>query len=136
MILSKEDYRKIEYYFINFKDVEFFLNESREDIIHAAPKRDLSGISVKTPGDPTFDRACRLHELDLGRWVKVVRATFGKFSGTPIGTLMGMRYLENASWQKICMELFIEKRTYHTWVNEVIMYAALKACEEGVLKIN
>ena len=136
MVLSKENYRKIEYYLLNFKKLESLLQEKREDIIFCAPVKDLSGVSIKTPGDQTFNKVCRLDELEIDKWIKVVSATFNKFGGTPAGTLLCMRYLEHSSWQKTCMELFIEKRTYHTWVNEIVMYAALKACEAGILQID
>ncbi|MEZ4357401.1 MAG: transcriptional regulator [Eubacteriales bacterium] len=136
MVLSRENYHKIEYYFLNFKKLEILLKEEREDIIFSVPEKDLSGISNKAPGDPTATKACRLDSLYIDKWLKVIKATFDKYKGTPIGTLLCMRYLEDLSWQNTCMELFIEKRTYHTWVNEIIMYAALKACEVGILKID
>ena len=138
MVLKREVIKKIEYHFYNYEKEKKQIEEIASDIAEASSYvLDLSGIHGTGISDPTVRRAelteKKCHELRS--WIKVVEATVKYFENDPRGELAKRVYFKKESAAFIQNRLYISERTFYTWKADVINYAALKACEAGLVKI-
>ena len=137
MIIDRETYKTIEYYFYNYHKLRAEVMETREDILkHANYELSKTGIHGTTIINPTEQSAIKLEKLDkTEKWLSVVDKTVERFKGTAMEWLITMCYIEKQSWQNVCMRLNIERATYWNWKAEVIYYAALKASREHLIEV-
>ena len=138
MILSRKIIKAIEYHFYNYELEKKKLREITKEIVEASSYAlDLSGIHGTGISDPTARRAelteKKCHELRS--WIKVVEATVKYFENDPRGELAKRVYFKKESAAFIQNRLYISERTFYTWKADVINYAALKACEAGLVRV-
>ena len=138
MVLKREVIKEIEYHFYNYEKEKKQIEEIASDIAEASSYvLDLSGVHGSGKSDPTAQRA-ELIEKKCGkvrRWIKVVEAALKYFENDPRGELARRYYFKNESVTSIQNRLYISERTFYAWKADVINYAALKACETGLVKI-
>lgn len=65
--------------------------------------------------------------------LRVVKRTWEKYSGTPIGDAMCRRYKLREGWTRTVCVLFISEDTYFRWRREFILSAAIFAAREKLL---
>lgn len=137
-VLNRRTYKKIEYYFYNYFLLMRDVKEKREEIISSqGSSKDVlkfDGATNKT--DITVAKAIRLCELqEKEKWLRVIGAVIERYRDTEKLKLIEKKYFEGLSEVQICTELHIERRTYYIWRNEIVLFAAIIAVQEGVLKV-
>lgn len=87
--------------------------------------------------DPVVWKSAKIERAvgRLKKWVAVVDATRKKFAGTPYAEFMTMVYVERQPPLKVQAEMYIGESTYYTWKEHVLQYAAMKACERGLIEV-
>ena len=65
--------------------------------------------------------------------LRVVKRTWEKYNGTPIGDAMCRRYKLREGWTRTVCVLFISEDTYFRWRREFIFSAAIFAAREKPL---
>ncbi|MEA4960367.1 DUF1492 domain-containing protein [Lutispora sp.] len=138
-IIDRKTYKKIEYYFYNYYAIRRELQYRKEDIIEEArPAVGEWGGGISYHSDPTASKAiklCKDNIMEDEKWVRVVERTIAKFKGTGKGRLLQKKYFDELGEIHICRELHIERATYFNWRTEIILYAAMLAAQEGLLKV-
>lgn len=138
-VLDKRIYKKIEWYLYNYHNLRREVEREKRDIIEAGG-RDLAewGGGISHHSDPTANRAIKLTSpelLEKEKWLKVIEGTIQHFQGTEKGRLLQKKYFDELGERHICRELHIERATYYNWRNEIVLYAALLAAQEGLIKV-
>lgn len=137
-VLNRRTYKKIEYYFYNYFLLMRDVKEKREEIISSqGSSKDVlkfDGATNKT--DITAAKTMKLCELqEKEKWLRVIGAVLERYKNTEKLKLIEKKYFEGLSEVQICTELHIERRTYYIWRNEIVLFAAIIAVQEGVLKV-
>lgn len=139
-VLDRRTYKKIEYYLYNYYKIKREVELKKQDIIESGG-RDLAewggGISYRS--DPTAVKAVKLCKRDIieyEKWLKTVEISINHFKNTEKGRLLQMKYFEELSEMYICQELHIERATYFRWREEIVIYTAMLALQEGLIKIS
>lgn len=138
-VLPRKTYKQIEWYLYNYYNIRREVAEAKEDIIEAG-NRELSewGGGVSYRSDPTATKAIKLCKKDIvnyEKWLKVIEAVIKHYEGTEKGRLLQKKYFDELGEKHICKELYIERATYYNWRNEIVLYAALLAAQEGLIKV-
>ena len=129
--ISRKNYKTIEWHFYHYQEVKAAAEKEREDILNAANyAAEVSGIHSTDTSDQT-GKAVR----DNAAWCEVVEETVEKYKKGPIGLLINMLYVEKLGIYRICDSLCIDRSTFYNWKMEIIIYAAMKACEEKLIKV-
>lgn len=132
-MLDSNIYRAIEKVLYHYFDIKQEL-QSREEEIMNNHKYELK-INMSNVGhysDPTATMAIKLcsKELEIMRkWIQVIDAAKEKFKGTGKGRLLEMRYFEELAPDYICQKLFIERRTFYHWRDDIVVYIASLAAK-------
>lgn len=139
-ILSRQLYKKIEWYLYNYYNIRRKVAEIKQNIVDAGG-RDLSewGGGVSYHSDPTASKAIKLTRQDIvekEKWLKVVEGTISHFQGTEKGRLLQKKYFDELSNLHVMRELHIEKTTFYRWREEIVIYAAMLAIQAGLIKVN
>jgi hypothetical protein len=138
MILDRRSVNEIERHLYGWQRERKLLDELKNEIAEAADfSMDLAKPTNRQVSDTTGRRAAQM-ERDLWvmhRWVRVVEAVRARFLHTPMEKFLTMVYVEHAGEVAVCKECYISRRTFFRWKKDVIYYAALKACEYGVLAV-
>lgn len=139
-VLDRKTYKQVEWYLYNYHKIKREVKISKEDIIEGGG-RDLAewggGISYRS--DPTASKAVRLCKdeiVNYEKWLKVIEHVTAKHEGSGHGRLLQKKYFEELGEVQICMELNIERSTYYRWREEIVVYTAMIAVQEGLIKIN
>lgn len=137
-ILSKEIYRKIEYYLYNYFGIKKEIAEYRENTITAkAYNIGEHGGGRSYHSDPTAMKAVRLSEvLEKEKWTKVIEGTVSYFGDSEKGKLLELKYFDKCRKVHICQKLHIEHATYYRWQNDIVLYAAMLAIQDDLIEIN
>lgn len=138
MLLERSIVKEIEGHFYRFEEeaaeIEALLQETAEAY-------DFSYVRVKVSGggiaDPVFRRTERLMRETgtLKGWNSVVKAAAARFEGTQMEGFIELVYLKKRSVVSVCSELFIDRRTYYKWRENLLNYAAMKACGLGLISV-
>ena len=139
-VLNRHTYKKIEYYFYNYFLLKNEAAEKEEEIIKSqGSSKDilkLDWATNKNKTDITAAKAMRLCELqEKEKWLRVIGAVIERYRDTEKLKLIEKKYFEGLSEVQICTELHVERRTYYIWRNEIVLFAAIIAVQEGVLKV-
>jgi len=138
-VLDRKTYRKIEYYLYHYFEIRREVEQEKEDIIEAGGRDIVEwGGGISYHSDPTASKAIKLVRPDIvekEKWLKVIEGTIQHFQGTEKGRLLQKKYFDQLGERHICQELHIERATYYNWRNEIVLYAALLAVQEGLLKV-
>lgn len=139
-ILARQTYKQVEWYLYNYHKIKREVKISKEDIIEGGG-RDLAewggGISYRS--DPTASKAVRLCKdeiVNYEKWLKVIDHVVKRYKNTGHGRLLQKRYFDELGEVQICRELHIERTTYYRWREEIVVYTAMIAAQEGLIKIN
>ncbi len=138
MVISKEVCRLIESHFYNHeqekKELQRRKIEIAEEIVHTP---DPTGIRGSGTSDPTFHKAKKIEKETafLQAWVEVVQATIAHFKGTEYERFIHDVYNERTRYTQAEWKLFMSQKTFYNRREKVILYAALKACEKGLVVI-
>lgn len=136
--LERSKIKEIEYHLYNSNRERQELERIRDE---TACRSDysMSVVYVKASGgsDPVAQSVVLLERRTqkLKKWLELVDAVREKLKGTPQLTFLTMVYVEKLSEVQICDRLFIERRTYYNWKSEILLYAAMKACEMGLITV-
>ena len=138
MILDRSIIKEIERHFFNWQQERLELEDAAKAVAERSDYGfDASGVRGSEVSDPVLRGVIELDERTrvLKAWTGVVEAVRNKFKGTQYLQLMTMVYAEKASPVKVQNEMFIGESTYYEWKKDILIYAALKACEAGVLRV-
>ena len=132
MILSRKLIKKIEGHFYQNQEERQLLDTMVQEIAEQICTRlDETGVKTRNFADTTANKAARIEREanQLKKWIQVVKKTYERFLGTPYAQLMRMVYEDKESPTKVQCSLFISEATFFKWKADIILYAALKACE-------
>ncbi|EMT38143.1 Protein of unknown function (DUF1492) [Thermoanaerobacter thermohydrosulfuricus WC1] len=139
VVLERRIYKKIEYYLYHYHQIRREVEQEKQDIIEAGGRDIVEwGGGVSYHSDPTASKAVKLARPDLiekEKWLKVIEDTIQHFQGTEKGRLLQKKYFDQLGERHICQELHIERATYYNWRNEIVLYTALLAVQEGLIKV-
>lgn len=136
MILDKAIYKKIEYYFYNYKEECEQLEMMEEDIIWGTATGIVNGSRGNQITNKTERSAFKLldeKQEETKVWLQVVEAVENKFKDTEYENIIKFTYEEQYKLPKILRLTAMEKTAYYDKRNDIIMYAALKATEKGLV---
>lgn len=122
-----------------FLDRLFFDAPELQQVV--AELRTLNKADAQESADPTAREAVEgLTEIPAAMTynrpeacLRVVKRTWEKYSGTPIGDAMCRRYKLREGWTRTVCVLFISQDTYFRWRREFIFSAAILAAREKLL---
>ena len=122
-----------------FLDRLFFDAAALQQVV--AELRTLKKADAQESADPTAREAVEgLAEIPAAMTynrpeacLRVVKRTWEKYSGTPIGDAMCRRYKLREGWTRTVCVLFISQDTYFRWRREFIFSAAILAAREKLL---
>lgn len=122
-----------------FLDRLFFDAPALQQVV--AELRTLKKADAQESADPTAREAVEgMAEIPAAMtynrpeaWLRVVKMTWDKYHGTPIGDAMCRRYKLREKWTRTVCQLYIADDTYFRWRREFILSAALFAAKEGLL---
>lgn len=138
MVISKEVCRLIESHFYNHeqekKELQRRKIEIAEEIVHAL---DATGIRGSMTSDPTFHKAKKIEKETalLQAWVEVVQATIDHFKGTEYERFIHDVYNERTRYTQAERKMFVCRASFYNYREDVILYAALKACEKNLVSV-
>lgn len=135
--IPKKTYKTIEWYLYHYREVKEAIEMEKENVILAA---DYSYGTRMTQNTGTSDKVgnaiLKLERLKRKEeWCEVVEETMRKFEDCEIGTILDLAYIKKRKPEEIYDTLYIERSTYYSRKREIVMYAALKACEKGLIKV-
>lgn len=122
-----------------FLDRLFFDAPALQQVV--AELRTLKKADAQESADPTAREAVEgLAEIPAAMTynrpeacLRVVKRTWEKYSGTPIGDAMCRRYKLREGWTRTVCVLFISEDTYFRWRREFLFSAAIFAAREELL---
>ena len=122
-----------------FLDKLFFDAAALQQVV--AELRTIKKADAQESADPTAREAVEgLAEIPAAMTynqpeacLRVVKRTWEKYSGTPIGDAMCRRYKLREGWTRTVCVLFISEDTYFRWRREFILSAAIFAAREKLL---
>lgn len=122
-----------------FLDKLFFDAAALQQVV--AELRTIKKADAQESADPTAREAVEgLAEIPAAMTynrpeacLRVVKRTWEKYSGTPIGDAMCRRYKLREGWTRTVCVLFISEDTYFRWRREFILSAAIFAAGEKLL---
>jgi hypothetical protein len=134
MILDKNVYKKIEYYLYNYEMEHEQLELVEDDIILGVKTGFIDGGRSNQVSSKTENSALKLIENRKDyEWLDVIQATLTRFKGTEHEAVISLTYKEQYKLPKILRLMNLERTAYYDRKNDVIMYAALKATERGLI---
>ena len=103
------------------------------------------GTPTNATGDPTSRKVegmfdIRSVETTEGvfvkpvKWLTVIEETRKKFPGLE-GDLIVKRYFEGKGVDRVCIEIDIANRTYHSWRENILDYATMVAIQLGLITV-
>jgi len=138
-VLDRKTYRRIEYYLYHYFQIRREVEQEKEDIIESGGRNIVEwGGGISYHSDPTANKAIKLTRPDLiekEKWLKVIEDTIQHFQGTEKGRLLQKKYFDQLGERHVCEELHIERTTYYRWREEIVIYIAMLAIQEGLIKI-
>jgi len=141
-ILSRKIYKQIEWYLYNYYEIKREVQELKDEIIEGIEGRsyDISelGGGISYHSDPTALKTlklCKKDIVDYEKWLKIIDAVIKHFSGTEKGRMLQKKYFDELGETHIRQELHIERTTYYRWREEIVIYTAMLAIQEGLIKL-
>lgn len=138
-MLDRKIYRMIEYHLYHYFQIRQELEQEKWDIIESGGRDIIEyGGGISYHSDPTASKAVKLTRPDLvekEKWLKVIEGTIQHFQGTEKGRLLQKKYFDQLGERHVCEELHIERTTYYRWREEIVVYTAMLAIQEGLIKI-
>ncbi len=138
MVLSKKETGMIVFYLGNRQQQKNWIADRVTEIAESADySKRLAKSASYGLADPVAAKAQKIEaELERPRkWMLVADATWEKFKGTPHGELMELLFEKKSDISQICAKLNIVRRSLYWWREDILYYAAMKACEYGVLSV-
>lgn len=130
-VLTKEQFAFLDKLFFDAPALQQAVEELRvlrkadaADSADPTAREAVAGLE-EVPAAMTYDRP--------EAWLRVVKLTWDKYHGTPIGDAMCRRYKLREKWTLTVCQLYIADDTYFRWRREFILSAALFAAKEGLL---
>ncbi len=138
MIIDRKLKNRIESHFYNNQKERARLDELKAGIAESQDYSFPQAMSKnrETP-DPTARKAIIIEEetKELAGWVKLVDYVVKKFAGTLYEEFIAMVYTEKLPRLRVQYNLCISYTTYYEKREDIILYAALKACEFGLISV-
>lgn len=139
MIIDRSIVKQIEYHLYNHEaDIESY--SELVDSIANCSSYELDPTGIRSTGgshDKVGELAIRIEHKGekLKKWIDVVNKTKAHFANTSYLELIDMVYNKRYSSMKIQDLLYISESTFFYWKENVILYAALKASEYGLISV-
>ena len=138
-VIDRHTYKTIEWSLYNYQDLCQKIEEQREDILESSGRKIDGTVNSKGAlSDTTASKALRLASPEMlknEKWVRVVSSTLKRFGGTCKGKLLEKKYFEQLGEVEICREIPVSRTTYYAWREEIIIYTAMIAIQEGLIKV-
>ncbi len=137
MVLTRQQKGELERHLFYHQEERLELERRRREIMEHQPEPDESGRRAGGPTDPTGSAVVQ-SEMDLDHleaWVRTAEETFERFRKTPKGSLMAAYYTERSDVGHVCRMLFISRKTFYAWREEILAIAAYRATEKGLVRI-
>ncbi len=136
--LSRNIIKEIESHFYNWNNEREELNWLRDQLSNGIEGQSCSIHLLKASSLATTEQ--RMVEIErhmeyLQGWIKLVDTVRNRLANTPQLSFITMLYTERLSEIQICEKLFIERRTFYNWKSDFLGYAAMKACEMGLISV-
>ena len=134
--LNRKIYRAIEKVLYHYFDIKHKLAEKEEEIMNA--RGNELKVSVRNNGhysDPTAITAIKLCDEELEKmrkWIQIIDIAKNRYENTDKGKLLEMRYFEELAPNDICERLYIERRTFYYWKDEIVIYVSNLAAKYGL----
>lgn len=135
--IPKKIYKTIEWYLYHYREVKEVIEMEKEDVILAADYSYSAGaVQSSGTGDRTGNAVLKMDKLKSQEaWCEVVEETMCRYKDCEIGVILDLAYMKKRRPEEIYDALYIERSTYYSRKRDIIMYAALKACEKGLIKV-
>ena len=137
MIISKYNKRIIEKNLCKYNEYLKRQNEKIEDIIYSSGSNSGSGNSNKYL-DITGEKAMKLCEETIEKkWLKVIDQLISKFANKDknIKYLLENKYFKGRSIIEIQSDLHVEKSTIYRWKDDILIFTAILAIQEGLIEL-
>lgn len=139
MIIDRATAKEIESHFYNWQQERLEVAEQEREIAEGVNYAySLAKASNSSVSNTVHQKYAEI-QAELGykkKWIEVVEATRRKFANTHYGYYITARYTEKMSIIKICDRMYADRRTLSRWRESIMYYAALKACELGLIAAN
>jgi RinA family phage transcriptional activator len=138
-VLDRKIYKETEKMLCKYFELKRMYKEKREEIMFGKINNIRVGAeSIGYHSDPTATTVIRLLSKELKtieNWIKVIEKVRGKFAGTDKGKLLEMQYFEELGPEHIQSKLYIERRTYYMWRNDIVLFTVLLAQKYGLIDV-
>jgi len=127
--LSRAVFRYVEHELYNYELTKKELEELRQDIISLAPSPSYVVVNGTAVGDTTGRKAVRLvTNVAIVRMTRTVAAIDRALTRVfdHHRQLFQLKYCQGLPWQRICIEMHIEERTYYKYRKELVAMVALE----------
>ena len=137
MVISKSNIQIIEKHLSSYYEYVEREKNNVEDIIYSNRSVESIGAQSGKHSDITADRALKLYCYDSEekKWIRVINKVIEKFRGTTTFDVIQKRYFQKKSILQVQEELHIEKSTAYRYKDDIILYTAMVAIQEGLINI-
>lgn len=136
--LSRSIIKEIESHFYNWRSEREELDRLSSQMARGFSLPQNIGLSAEycavIPSETGILEMER-HIEYLQRWIALVDTVHSKLANTPQLSFITMIYMEKMNEVQVCERLFIERRTFYNWKSDILGYAAMKACEMGLISV-
>ncbi|MDE4542275.1 DUF1492 domain-containing protein [Thermoanaerobacterium sp. R66] len=140
-ILDRQIYKEIEWHLYHYFDLKREVKEYREKVLNSStPLFGKVGEGQSYHSDSTAIKALMLAKPpkeieEYEKWFTIIEKTIQKFKNTDKEKLLQLIYFDEEGREYIQKRLHIERATYFHWKDEIILYIALLAAQENLIKV-
>lgn len=144
-VLDSQIYKRIEWrlyhYFDTKHQAEDLVEEQKALLNPGRTPASPGGGGVSRKSDPTATNTLKRMQLvspqrEAAKWAHTIERTIARYEGTEKGTLLELKYFSDMSEDYICGILNIERATFFNWRNEIVLFTALVAAQEGLIRVS
>lgn len=136
MVISKYNRQLIENNLRRYYDFLSIVNENDDKILSATGTGESSGASKNGYSDVTGEKAVRLCEdTKIKKWIRITEKVIEKFKNTLTYEVLEGRYFKDKNISQIKDEISVEQATIYRMREDIIIYTAMLAIQEGLIKI-
>lgn len=136
MVISKYNKQIIENNLRRYYDFLEFINENNDKILNSTGVGEGSGASKNSYSDVTGEKAIKLCEdTRIKKWIRVIEKVIEKFNGTLTYEVLEGRYFKDKNITQIKNEIAVEQATIYRMREDIIIYTAMLAIQEGLISV-
>lgn len=135
-VVGKDVFRRVEKELYSYPGYLIMLQEQRQDILYATPRRETEGRAIGHVSDPTLARGIKLAGLaegDTGRWANLIQYALSQLPREQ-QQLVKYKYFDGMKNDLVGEKLYISRRVFYVWREDIILYIVLLATQRGLLR--